>query len=462
MWGEDNFDAAGDVPLPKEEMRVYPGTVSASTMTRDECQSCSRETYRRCEHCNQGWFCSQRCQDRMSLNHLAKCSARPVTTADILFDDVLMDQIPNDEKVCEEFGFSRCGHAREKSHLLGLYKGLLLYMQDPEISPVNLHEWQKKGMLATKIIEKFSAVPETSRGGYFPWFLRNQHVVDNTKAVPQLQGENNPILRAIAAARPCLELKDRDKDPHEFEPTEKGYCFIFYAIALDSSTPNPNWVELDLWYDFGFAVCANEHHERDLGALYVRLFGGTKSSREYDESLGISPRSQSSLPTCSFDEFWRAWQNGSIGDIFDKYKIDTGSDGDLRYRFRQLSGVPHLRHFMSFPVEKRGLRPSVWRLKHFLALDDNTPVQSFPKVEEAAEEYGFTSQLDTKTKMALRRFYGQFIKAGDPLEVHRAKERGELLEYAQSSVGVTDQELRDVLRNLDSTSLMTNGLVGHK
>ncbi|KAJ5560361.1 hypothetical protein N7513_002760 [Penicillium frequentans] len=439
VWGEDS-DAASDLPFPEEEMPVYPGTVSGSTLTRDECQSCGRETYRHCEHCNRGWFCSQGCQDRMSLDHLAKCSARPITAADILFDDVLKDQIPNDEETCEAFGFSRCGHAREKSHLLGVYQGLFLYIQDPEISPVNLHKWQKKGMLVTKIIEKFSAVPENSRGGYFPWFLRNQHVLDNTKAVRRLQGEDNPILRAIAAARPCLELEDCDKDPLEFEPIGKRD----YAITLDSSTPNPNWVELDLWYDFGFAVCADEHNERGLGALYTRLFGGTKSSREYDKSLGISPRSQSSLPTCSFDEFWRAWENGTMGSLFDKYGIDT--------RLGQLNGVPHLRHFMSFPVEKHGFRPSVWRLKHLLALNDNTPIQSFPKVKEAAEEYGLTSQLDTKTRMALRQFYGELIKAGDPLEVHRAKESGKLLEYAQSSLGVTDQKLRDVLRKLDLQS----------
>lgn len=461
MWDEDNFDTVGALSLPEKGMPIYPETVSASILARDECLSCGRETSRRCKHCNMDWFCSQKCQDRMSLAHLTKCSARPITTADRLFDDAIKDQIPEDEETCEAFGFSRCGRWMEKSHLLGLYKGLLLYMQDPEISPVKLHEWQKEDMLAKKIIKRISALPENSRGGYFSWFLQNQHVVDNTTAVPRLQGHDNPILQALDAARPYLELEDCDKYPHDFEPTEKWHCFIFFALALDSSTPTPNWVELDLWYDFGFALCTDEYHERSLGALYSRLVGGTKFFKDYDKSLGIDSHGPSSLPTCSFDEFWQAWQNGSMGDLFDKYGIDTESNSDPENWLGHPMGFPYLREFMSFPVEKHGLRPSVWRLKHLLALDYNAPLRSFPEVKEAAEEYGFTSQLDPRTKMSLGRFYGQLIKAGDPLKVHRAKERGKLLEYAQSSRGITDERLREVFRKVDSTSLMANGLVGH-
>jgi hypothetical protein len=104
----------------------------------------------------------------MTLGHLAKCSARPITTADILFDDVIKDQFPKDEQTREAFGFSRCSYWREESYLLGLYRGFLLLPQGPEIGPVELNEWQRKGLLARQIIDKFSAVPEQSRGAYFP------------------------------------------------------------------------------------------------------------------------------------------------------------------------------------------------------------------------------------------------------------------------------------------------------
>jgi hypothetical protein len=106
---------------------------------------------------------------------------------------------------------------------------------------------------------------------------------------------------------------------------------------------------------------------------------------------------------------------------------------------------------MSYPVEKHALRPSVWRLKHFLALDYNTPLTEFPQIEAAAQEYGFTPQLDVRTKMDLRQFYRKLFIVGNPLEAHSAKERGELLDYAESSLIDIDIRVRDVLQILDST-----------
>lgn len=386
----------------------------------------------------------------MSLDHLAKCSARPITTADLLFDDVVKDQFPKDPQTREDFGFSRCSHPREESNLLGLYRGLLLLIPGLEIEPVKLNEWQRKGLLARKTIENFSTLPEASRGAYFPWFLRNQHILDGPiSSSSQPDDQVNPLQRALDAAKPFLEPEDRGKDLLELEPPEKGYCFISYALAQDGSSPNPNWAELDLWYDFGFAICTDEHYESSLGALYSELLGGNKRFKDYHESLGLEPSRVADSSTCPFGEFWRAWQNGEIAELFDKYGMGDALVGDLANR----SGVSHLRKFMSYPVRKHGLRlrPSVWRLKHLLALEDNTRWESFPEIQAAVQEYGFTPQLDARAKIELRRFYKQLLQAGDPLEVHRAKEHGNLLRYAQSAVGDIDNSVRDVLRKIDST-----------
>jgi hypothetical protein len=384
----------------------------------------------------------------MSLAHLAKCSARSVTTADILFDDVIKDEIPRDEETRKAFGFNRCSHWMEESHLLGLYRGLLLCLPDTEISPISLNNWQKNGMLKREIIKRFRTIPEQSRGKYFPWFCRNQHVLDNSTPVPRCQGRQNPILRALDAAGPYLEPEDRGKDFCEIQPDEKRYCFFFYALALDSSSPNPNWVKLNLWYDFGFALCTDEYHEKTLGALYSQLVGGGKFFRDYDRSLGIVTNRAASLPTCSFDEFWRAWRNGEMADLFDKYGVEF--EMGTGHRLERDVGLHHFREFMAFPVEKHELRPSVWRLKHLLALDDNTPLGGFPQIEKASQEYGFTRQLDPRTRINLRQFYKQLLNTGDPLEVHRAKERGEFLVYADSLLRLSDNRVRDVLRKLDS------------
>ncbi|KAF7161384.1 hypothetical protein CNMCM5623_006998 [Aspergillus felis] len=267
----------------------------------------------------------------------------------------------------------------------------------------------------------------------------------------RIDGRVNPFLRALDAARPYLELEDRGKDLCELEPPEKRYCFIFYSLALDSAIPNPNWLELDLWYDFGFVLCTDEYHERTLGALYSRLVGGNKFFRDYDESVGVMPNNVANPSTCSFDEFWRAWQNGRTAELFDSYGMGDALDGKTGSWFEDKVGVSQFRGFMSYPVEKHGLRPSVWRLKHLLALEDNTPLGGFPKVEAASQEYGFTPQLNARTKIELRRFYRQLLEMGDPLEVHKAKKRGELLEYARSFVKDINDRVRDVLQNMDST-----------
>ncbi|GAD94524.1 hypothetical protein AOR_1_984034 [Paecilomyces variotii No. 5] len=424
---ENSHDTAGDDFLSEKMQNPSPGSTSTSTMVQGECETCERETYRHCVHCNRDWFCSLECQDRMSLDHLAKCSARPITTADILMDDIVKDEFPKDEQTREAFGFNRCSHWREESHLMGLYKGFLFLFKDHEVSPVELNEWQQNGLLAEKIIERFSAVPEKRRGSYFPWFLRNQHVLGDSKPS---HSQANPIQLALDAARPYLEPEDRDKDYRDLEPLEKRYCFIFYALVLDSSIPNPNWVQLDLWYDFGFVVCTDEHQERSLGALYSKLAGGKKPFRNYDQSLGIVSDDVSSSPTCPFDEFWRAWQNGHTAELL----LNKHDRGNSFMPFNPLDAIlGSLREFMSYPVEKHGLRPSVWRVKHLLALDKNTPLSGFPKIEAAAQEYGFTPQLDARTKMDLRQFYRQLFKMCDPLEVYKAKGNGKLLDYAKSS-----------------------------
>ncbi|KAH6605051.1 hypothetical protein Trco_006758 [Trichoderma cornu-damae] len=374
----------------------------------------------------------KRCQDRMSFYHLAKCSARSITTADILCKDVIGDEFPQDPETREHFGFNRCRDWREQSHLLGLYKGLI-YL---EVEAIQLNEWREKDILVSKIIETFSKVSEQSRGGYFPWFLRNQHILDNSIPPLQFDGQDNPLQRAIDAARPYLDLEDRNKDLQQLEPPSKRQCFLLYAMALDGSHPNPHWAEFDSWYDFGFAVCPGEHNERLLGGLYSRLVGGHKVMRDYYQSLG-SKDEYPNVPTCSFNEFWLAYESGSLAKLFYHYGLGDMMDRDWG-----------LREFLSFPLDQHELRPSVWRLKHFLALDPGAPLGRLSKIETAAQEYGFTSQLTARTRLALRQFYEQLFTKVNPLRVHEAKNRGKLLEYAESSLDVIDDGVRHVLRKL--------------
>jgi hypothetical protein len=368
----------------------------------------------------------------MSLFHLAKCSARSITTADFLSADAIRDEIPTDPQTRDDFGFSRCRTRNEESHLLGLYQGMVAVSDD--VYAPDVHEWRQQGILADKIIEYYTRIPEGHRGSYFQWFTRNRHILD--PSVPPIdlnKIDNDPLYQAIEAARPYLDPEDRGKEVYELQPQSKSYCFIFYAMALQNSRPHPNWVELDLWYDFGFATCPVEYSENGLGCLYNRLVGGNKRREDYSRSLGSSINSlnRPQLATCPFSEFWQAWESRSLPQLFNKYGLASDA---------------HLQHFLTFPANRP--RPLVWRLRHLLALNDNTPLNAFPEIETAAMEYGFAQNLDPRTKMELLKFYKELLAKGDALEVHEARSSGKLLEYAGTCVTSIDERVKKVLKRL--------------
>lgn len=370
----------------------------------------------------------------MFFHHLTKCSARSITTADILCDDIIRDRFPQDLETLEHFGFTRCRGRKDQSHLLGLYRGLIVYLG---IRAIQLNEWREKDILVSKIIEAFSKWPESDRGAYFPWFLRNQDILNNSTPPRQLVDEHNALRRAINAARHYLDPKDRHKDVKQLKPPSKAHCFVFFAMVLDNSHPNPYWAESDSWYDFGFVVSRNEYEEKQLGSYYNQLVGGNKSMRDHYKSLGIRPKDYTHVPTCSFNEFWLAYEYGELANLFRRYSLGSILSDDLG-----------LEEFLSFPLNQRELRPSVWKLKHFLAIDPNQPLGNFPEVEAAAQEYGFTSQLNARTRLALRQCYEQLFGKVNPLRVHEAKYSGQLCEYAESVLDDIDDDVRDVLRKL--------------
>jgi hypothetical protein len=117
----------------------------------------------------------------MSSRHRFECSSGHLTTADYLELAVISDEIPDDPQTLDDYGFSHCETWNQKSHLLGLYKGLLLFLK---VRTLDLDQWRREGRLVDNIIAEFSNIPEKSRGKYFPWFLRHTHLL-NDKSPPQ-------------------------------------------------------------------------------------------------------------------------------------------------------------------------------------------------------------------------------------------------------------------------------------
>ncbi|KAI5460130.1 hypothetical protein BGZ63DRAFT_389571 [Mariannaea sp. PMI_226] len=434
-------------PLGDEELSTIETPHEA--MTQDSAKSCvgycTIKTTRRCSYCRASPFCSKTCEQRMPLEHLIKCNMRQAMSADYLYEDVLNDELPTDPKARQEYWFDRCHNKNEESHLLGVFIGLLHYHPD-HITREELHKWRSNSNLdlVAKIVEKFEELPSNGRGGYFPWFLRH-------RARFELPDYKPPCLltqvqNMEARARQYLAPEDQHKDVNDFVPAAKGYCFVFYALTLGHGYLPPMNLEHCHWFDFGFVVSQDQHEEGMIGFMYNTMLFGSAYHEDYARSLGSSEKEKwvkKKDPVCSFEEFWKAWENGNLMAIIDRHRPESATE--IINRPAKSDLFSRLRVFL----EAKTPRPSVWKLCHFLALEEHVSVESaVSEIAQAARDYGFSEKLDTKTTMELNRFYMQLLKKVEPLAVHRERMRGNLMEFAEDYVDTLTPMVKKVLQSL--------------
>lgn len=431
------------------DLSTVPPTITAAGRCQGDFD-CENTTTRKCSHCGGGWYCSISCEDQASHSHIFSCNRRPITSADILAEDCLMGRLPEDPQVREDYGFERCRNRSEETNLFGLYIGVIRYNGT---SREEVHRWFTDGVLAEKIIEQFSEIPERARGGYYKWFLRHRYVLpgggNNDPPPPRDEPDENNIHNYIQElynkAREYLDPSDRDKDIGDLRPFAKQYCFEFLAILLDNQYPPPVMKYLDLWFDFGFVVCSppgDLHQENGLSNMYQRLLFGNKFARDHFRRLEMEHMAPREIPFCRFDEFWKAWEAGTLMELFGRYG-QVSSEAE--------NSPSLLAEFLAYPG-KSSNRPSVWRLRHFLAAvpDGNALTVAAPAaVVAAALEYGFHPRLDVGTRLELHRFYVKLFGHGGVSArlVDEAKRSGGLYEVL-SVLGPIDERVERVLRGI--------------
>lgn len=426
----DSHDASSS---QVEAPQALPSTAEIDYDT--ECDVCGRITKRQCSICQKGWFCSEWCQRKMSSLHRFECSSGSLTTADYLERAVYSEEIPDDPQTADDYGFSRCKTRNQKLHLLGLYGGLIKVL---EVGPVELDKWRRNGKLLKNIIEKFEQAPEGRRGDYFPWFMRNTNLLDeNTSEVERghLDADTHEFIQWLECSRSYLPQEDRTKNIWYLEPIAKRDSYIAYAISLYGSHPHPGWIssDLDIWYELGFCVVGDKSEEMGLGGIYNILIGGNKSFVDYSKSLGTEYDGPPPTPTCSFEEFWHAYQSGRLIQFMDRYGLKQRR---LEYR--------HLDTFLSKPPDSS--RASVWRLRHLLALDNTFHIPT--QMAEAARHYGLTPRTGAKERTILTGLYCRILSVGDPLDLHNARCTGDVWTYAHSLVPTIDPSVVSILQSL--------------
>ena len=339
------------------------------------------------------------------------CSKRPLTSADYLWKSLAEDLIPEDDDVLKDFGFNNVLSAGHMSNLLGVYKGL--YLSD-KFTAEDIHKWRIGGILIDKIKDFYYTIPESCRGLYFPWFLKNLHVLER----PMTKDESLQELIATFydKARPYLDIDDRHKTARDLEPEAKGSCYNLLAGILRRFTPNP--IE-ENWYSFGFVTCYDQCEESKLVTLYKLLL--TKSDGSlFDE---LYERRRDVAPPATFTEFWKAYEVGTLIQLIDSKGLKE-----------QRSSLPFLEGFLSVPPT--GPHPSVWSLKRFLEINNPIDRPPFPSV---SVDYGFINCHTFEDICILMEIYREVLRTANPLELHQACVAGDLFQFASDYVRMEER-----------------------
>lgn len=145
---------------------------------------------------------------------------------------------------------------------------------------------------------------------------------------------------------------------------------------------------------------------------------------------------------CSFDEFWKAWERGTLTTMLNKCWRDLPIETSLMLA-KHDDLLIRLRVFL----EAKTPRPSIWRLRYFLAIENVCVESAASGIAGAARDYRFSEQLDTRTTMELRDFYVQLFKKAQPLAIHRKRMEGSLVQFAGDLVDMTSR-VKKVLYSL--------------
>lgn len=397
-----------------------------------ECYECMRPTKRRCNMCSKDFFCSDLCQKRRSGRHLFECSKRPLTSADYLWRSLAEDLMPQEEDVLEDFGFNNL-LGGNMNYLLGVYGGLYL---SGRFSAEDIHEWRVKGILFDKIKEFYYSIPENCRGEYFPWFLKNLHVLE--RPMTKDEAQQKVMATFYDKARPYLDIEDRNKTARELKPEAKGASYNLLAQILQRFSPNP--MEQN-WYSFGFVTCRGQGEESVLVDLYLLLL--TESDGSFFYEFYNSRRDN--IQPVTFTQFWKAYEAGTLIQLMDSKGLKK-----LRSRLLFLEG------FLSVPPT--GHHPSVWSLKQFLEIDDPMDRPPVPSVDV---DYGFINCRTFEETCILMEIYRKILKTVNPLALHQACVAGDLFAFANVFFQMKG-EWRPLMRNFYPLKKVVEAELGPK
>ena len=283
-----------------------------------------------------------------------------------------------------------------------------------EISPKTIHDWRSRGVLVDEIKAAFYKIPEGCRGGYFPWFLENQHIValaGKPLTAKEMRDKGNiMVVRTWKFIGGDKSSPDAIRAAIARKPVEEQECHLLYNLLLSRCSPSP---EFDIWNNFGFAACTSEAEEGVLAGYYQQL-----------------------ITMCTFTEFCDAYRNRGLLDLFHSKGLQVRKNAQLE----DLLSGPH-------PV---GWRKSAWTLKQFV-LQEGAGGREPDMAPSITVDYGFINCKNASERRQLRKAYKDFFinHHGDPLVLHEVAIKGNLYGFLSGIVpGVQGPKFQRLLKNI--------------
>ncbi|EED78373.1 predicted protein [Postia placenta Mad-698-R] len=187
-------------------------------------------------------------------------------------------------------------------------------------------------------------------------------------------------------------------------PKSKSACYALCISILPDWRPSPVG---KIWVTFGFCACPDEYVESKLVIMYKTLF-----------------------QRCTFDEFWHAYDESSLMDLFDRHglKEDCLCIPNLEI---VLEGSPLVFY-------------SVWYLKQFAVDETERVVPRF----SVFMDYGFNKCLSPSLVKDLKGIYKRlFLEARvDPVKLHEACVAGNLFKFASGFVKINKGQRKKFAR----------------
>ena len=357
-------------------------------------------------------YCSKACQIANWRHHIFVCYAyrgKTVPTAYHLARSCYRDLLPTDKQTLEDYGFNRVYTPKNQSMLFGLYQGIFIYF---DIHPKMVHTWRRDGILIQEIKKVFEEIPSQSRGGYYPWFLEHQDLLDPSLE-PYTKLAEDFALEATMRAWEHIGGRPLSNDTRLIDvhieratwPVLRQDCFNLYVLTLSDSHPSPPF---RIWLTFGFCTTNDQYNEMQLGIAYRTLH-----------------------TRCSFEEFYQAYESCSLIHLFSSKNIDLEQFGSRLAGF--LADAPHM-------------NKSVWDLKQFVIADelDAVPVPS------VGADYGFYNCQNGEEVLQLKEVYKKVFEdsKGDPLKLHEACLQGKMYEYVRTTLKLKRKDRRPLFRRL--------------